>query len=185
MIAFFPSIFEDELLYSVLARYHKRSGNISNKDSALDLFEKKKAYIIPDLTTDLEILFKRVNPFINSSTDEWLNYHTLYNYYTNFTSKEIKQSVRDKMLNSCGNNSLHYSTGQMAGTVKEPVYFRYCPTCFDEDIQKNGETYWRTYHQLPSVFICFKHSVLLKDSSILMRQGNSSFFLSKYRKLFK
>ena len=176
MLAFFPSIFEDELLYSVLARYHKRSGNISNKDSALDLFGKKKAYIIPDLTTDLGVLFERVNPFINSSIDEWLNYHTLYNYYTNFTSKEIKQSVKDKMLNSCGNNSLHYSTGQMAGTVKEPVYFRYCPACFEEDIQMNGEAYWRTYHQLPSVFICFKHSVLLEDSSLLIRQGNSSFF---------
>jgi len=176
MLAFFPSIFEDELLYSVLARYHKRSGNISNKDSTLDLFGKKKAYIIPDLTTDLEVLFERVNPFINSSIDEWINYHTLYNYYTNFTSKEIKQSVQSKMLNSCGNNSLHYSTGQMAWTVKEPVYFRYCPTCFDEDIQMNGETYWRTYHQLPSVFICIKHSVLLKDSSLLMRPGNSSFF---------
>jgi len=176
MLAFFPSLFKDELLYSVLARYHKRSGNLSNKDSALDLFGKKKSYIIPDLTTDIAILFERINPFLNSSIDEWINYHTLYNYYTNFTSKEIKQSVRDKMLDCCGNNSLHYSTGQMAGTVKEPRYFRYCPSCFDEDIQMHGETYWRTYHQLPSVFICLKHSVLLEDSSLLIRQGNSAFF---------
>ncbi len=56
-------MFKDELFYSVLARYHKRSGNLSNKDSTIDLFGKKKAYIIPDLTTDLEILFARVNPF--------------------------------------------------------------------------------------------------------------------------
>lgn len=178
MLAFFPSIYKDELLYSVLARYHKRSGNLSNKHSTLDLFGKKKAYIIPDLPTDLEILLEKVNPFLNSSIDEWINYHTLYNYYTNFTSKEIKQSVRNKMLYGCGNTSLHYSTGQMAGTVKEPMYFRYCPNCFEEDIQVNGETYWRTYHQLPSVFICLKHSVLLVDSSILIRQGNSSYFYS-------
>ncbi|MGE7694964.1 TnsD family transposase [Lysinibacillus sp. NPDC094177] len=176
MLAFFPSMYKDELLYSVLARYHKRSGNLNNKDSAIDLFGKKKAYIIPDLTTDLERLFNRVKPFTNSSMDEWINHHTLYNYYTNFNSKEIKQSVRDKMLNGCGYNSLHYSTGQIAGTVKEPMYFRYCPNCFDEDIQMNGETYWRTYHQLSSVFICLKHSVLLEDSSLLMRQGNSLFF---------
>lgn len=176
MLVFFPSMYKDELLYSALARYHKRSGNLNNKDSALDLFGKKKAYIIPDLTTDLERLFNRVKPFTNSSINEWINYHTLYNYYTNFNSKEIKQNVRDKMLNGSSNNSLHYSTGQVAGTVKEPMYFRYCPNCLEEDIQMYGETYWRTYHQLPSVFICLKHSVLLEDSSILIRQGNSSFF---------
>jgi hypothetical protein len=176
MLAFFPSMFKDELLYSVLARYHKRSGNLSNKDSTLDLFGKKKAYIIPDLTTDLEIIFEKVNPFLSLSIDEWINYHTLYNYYTNFTSKEIKQSVRDTMLKGCGNNSLHYSTGQVAWTVKEPMYYRYCPNCYEEDIQMNGETYWRTYHQLPSVFICSKHSVLLENSSFLIRPGNSSYF---------
>ncbi len=109
----------------------------------------------------------------------------MYNYYTNFTSNEIKQNVRDKMLNGCGNNSLHYSTGQMAGTVKEPMYFRYCPNCFNEDIQMNGEPYWRTYHQLSSVFICLKHSVLLEDSSILIRQGNSSYFYSNIENSLK
>ncbi|MGD2199963.1 TnsD family transposase [Lysinibacillus fusiformis] len=176
MLAFFPSIFKDELFYSVLARYHKRSGNLSNKDSTLDLFGKKKSYIIPDLTTDLEIIFEKVNPFLSSSIDEWINYHTLYNYYTNFTSKKIKQSVRDTMLKGGGNNSLHYSTGQVAWTVKEPMYYRYCPNCYEEDIQMNGETYWRTYHQLPSVFICSKHSVLLENSSLLIRTGNSSYF---------
>ena len=56
-------MYKDELLYSVLARYHKRSGNLTNKDSALDLFGKKKAYIIPDLTTDLEKIYEKVNPF--------------------------------------------------------------------------------------------------------------------------
>ncbi|MFT9820810.1 TnsD family transposase [Lysinibacillus sp. NPDC056185] len=176
MIAFFPSLYKDELLYSALARYHKCSGNLNNKESALDLFEKRKAYIISDLTTDLEILFNKVKHFSISSINDWIDHHTLYNYYTNFISKEIKQKVRDNMLHSGGNNSLHYSTGQMAGIVKEPVYFRYCPNCLEEDIQMYGETYWRTYHQLPSVFICLKHSVLLEDSSILVRQGNSSFF---------
>lgn len=176
MLAFFPSMYKDELLYSVLARYHKRSGNLTNKDSALDLFGKKKAYIIPDLTTDLEIIYEKVNPFLSSSIDEWINYHTLYNYYTNFTSKEIKQSVRAAMLKGCGNNSLHYSTGQVAWAVKEPMYYRYCPNCYEEDIEMNGETYWRTYHQLPSVFICSKHSVFLENSSLLIRPGNSSYF---------
>ncbi|EKU44049.1 Tn7-like transposition protein D [Lysinibacillus fusiformis ZB2] len=178
-------MYKDELLYSALARYHQRSGNLNNKDSALDLFGKKKAYIIPDLTTDLERLFNRAKPFTNLSINEWIDYHTLYNYYTNFNSKEIKQNVRDKMLFGSNNNSLHYSTGQVAGTVKEPMYFRYCPNCLEEDIQMYGETYWRTYHQLPSVFICLEHSALLESSSNLIRQGNSSFFYPEIENCLK
>lgn len=176
MLAFFPSIHKDELLYSALSRYHNRSGNLNNKDSAFDLFGKRKAYIIPDLPTDLEILFSRVKHFTNSSINDWINHQTLYNYYLNFNSKEIKKSVRNKMLNSNGNNSMHYSTGQMAGVVKEPMYFRYCPKCLVEDLNIHGETYWRTYHQLSSVYTCLEHFVLLEESSVLMRQGNSSFF---------
>jgi hypothetical protein len=176
MLAFFPSIHKDELLYSALSRYHNRSGNLNNKDSAFDLFGKRKAYIIPDLPTDLEILFSKVKHFTNSCIDDWINYQTLYNYYTNFNLKEIKKSVRNRMLNSNGNNSMHYSTGQIAGVVKEPMYFRYCPKCLVEDYNIHGETYWRTYHQLPSVYTCLEHFVLLEESSVLMRQGNSSFF---------
>lgn len=40
MISFFPTPYEDELLYSILARYHLRSGNISYVDTNKDLFNK-------------------------------------------------------------------------------------------------------------------------------------------------
>lgn len=37
MITFFPVPYEDEVLYSVLARYHVRSGNTSYKATMQDL----------------------------------------------------------------------------------------------------------------------------------------------------
>lgn len=173
MLAYFPTIYNDELIYSMLSRYHHRSGNGTLKESTMDLFGESNAYIIPDLTTKLGPLLCRVGQFHKVNIDDWINNHTLYNYFTNFNTKNIKQIVRFYMINGDGENKLHYLTGQMATTIKEPLFFRYCPECLKIDIQKKGETYWRTYHQLPSVFICLEHEVPLEDSKVKIRPDNS------------
>lgn len=172
MLSFFPKIYKDELLFSVLSRYHRQSGNITIKQTTEDLFGKKKIYIIPDLTTELELLIIRISHFEKIEIDSWIDNHSLYNYYTNFSSEIVKQRVKDYMIKGNGENKIHYLTGQVASTVKEPIYFKYCPKCLQNDYEKYGETYWRTYHQLPSVFICIEHSQLLENSSIYFRQEN-------------
>lgn len=170
MLSFFPKIHKDELLFSALNRYHHQSGNITLKQTTEDLFGKKKIYIIPDLTTDLELLSNKISNFEKVNIDNWIDNHTLYNYYTNFNSDLIKQVIKDFMIKGNGENKLHYLTGQMASTVKEPTYFKYCSKCLQYDIEKYGEAYWRTYHQLPSVFVCIEHNQLLENSSVYFRQ---------------
>lgn len=174
MIPFFPMFYKDELIYSVISRYHLYSGNVSITQTTKDLFGKKK-YIIPDLTTDLELLFRNVRHFTVESINEWISNHTLYNYYTNFNTDAVKVSIKEFMIKGNGENKLHYLTGQVASTVKEPMYFKYCPKCWKEDIDKNGETYWRTYHQLPSVFVCLEHMSFLEESTEYFRQMDSYF----------
>ena len=174
MIPFFPRIYKDELIYSVISRYHNYSGNVSITQTTNDLFGEKK-YIIPDLTTDLESLFRNVRYFSIESINEWISNHTLYNYYTNFNTDAVKVSVKEYMIKGNGENKLHYLTGQVASTVKEPRYFKYCPKCWKEDKEKYGETYWRTYHQLPSVFVCLEHTSFLEESSEYFRQMGSQF----------
>ncbi|KRG13977.1 Tn7-like transposition protein D [Virgibacillus soli] len=174
MLTYFPSFYEGELLYSVIARYHIHSGNINFRETTKDLFGKAKTYIIPDLTTDLEVLYSKTQHFGISDVNNWIDKHTLYNYYTNFNSINTKSIVRKRMLVNNESTGIHCVTGQLASTVKEPTYFRNCPDCTKEDMRIYGETYWRAYHQLPSVMVCLKHSVLLQDSSILFRQMSSS-----------
>lgn len=174
MIPFFPMFYKDELIYSVISRYHHYSGNISITQTTKDLFGKKK-YIIPDLTTDLEILFRNVRHFTVESINEWINNHTLYNYYTNFSTDAVKAVIKEYMIKGNGENKLHYLTGQVASTVKEPMYFKYCPRCLKEDMDKYGETYWRTFHQLPSVFVCLEHMSFLEESTEYFRQMESQF----------
>lgn len=50
MIAYFPDAYENELLYSWLARYYQKSGYIAYRDAAEDLFVK------PTVRPDVEFI---------------------------------------------------------------------------------------------------------------------------------
>lgn len=39
-----------------------------------------------------------------------------------------------------------------------------CPNCREEDIQRFGTSYWHTEHQVPSVYKCYKHNVVLEKA---------------------
>lgn len=182
MLAYFPSIYKDELIYSLLSRYHYRSGNDNGRNSIKDIFGVNKLYIIPDLTSNIGDLTYKLSHFTEVDIDKWISNHTLYNYYTNFISSEIKLLVKQYMIDGSGENKIHYLTGQVATTIKEPIFFRYCPDCIRLDIKSYGETYWRTYHQLPSVFVCLEHECLLKDSLINIRQDITKFDLPSIEK---
>lgn len=62
MITQFPAIYPDELLYSQLARYHARSGNLAYTFTAEQLFQSKT--VRPDV--------------------EFLNLYTASSFYTDF-----------------------------------------------------------------------------------------------------
>ncbi|MED3349013.1 TnsD family transposase [Bacillus thuringiensis] len=174
MLASFPYLYEDEIVYSAMARYHNRSGNIDFKDTTRDLYGDARPYIISDLTSGLEILQKQLKCFAEIDMNDWLDNHTLFHYYTNFTNEAVKDKVKKEMLGNERNGNLHSLTGQIASSVMEPLYFRFCIQCLQEDLIRYGETYWRTYQQLPSVFVCLKHNVLLQSSCVRFRQDSST-----------
>ena len=43
---------------------------------------------------------------------------------------------------------------------------RYCPVCYQEDLQLHGEPYWHRSHQLPDMQICTKHRCWLVDTDV-------------------
>ena len=43
---------------------------------------------------------------------------------------------------------------------------RYCPVCYQEDLQLYGEPYWHRSHQLPDMQICTKHRCWLVDTDV-------------------
>jgi hypothetical protein len=178
MLSFFPRLYEDELLYSWFARYHRRSCNISPKATMKDLFGSPAMLAVPDLPTHLDRLYQRIKHFEVPGVKTWIEKHTFFNYYTVFGKEDVRQQVFNAMTTGNRPGAIHMMTGMMASTVSEPTYFRYCPQCVEEDIEKLGETYWHLSHQLPGVLVCLKHGYLLQNSSVLFRSKNKHVYIA-------
>lgn len=161
---FFPRPLPDELLFSVLARYHAYSGNESHKNSVRDLFGSKTICAVVDLPCNLLILSAGI-PGGAISADELLYQNTLFSYYSPFLPHDRYQLVKKEMLH-CVGSSLHMKMGLTANGVKNNNMLKYCPMCVKQDREVHGVAYWHRAHQLPGVSVCHKHSVILIDSRI-------------------
>ncbi|MFE8091048.1 TniQ family protein [Bacillus toyonensis] len=181
MLSYFPKIYKDELLYSIFARYHKRSGNISYKQTYRDLFYNIERLEIFELPCYIQRLYEQNRLFQDLTVDEWINDHTAYRYYSRTMPKDYKERLRKKMLKGSTDRFIMNIFG--FGTLKDwrSDYLRYCQECQYEDYEQNGETYWRVAHQLPSVWFCLKHQSPLLDSKVGLKTFSiSDFYAADY-----
>ena len=58
------------------------------------------------------------------------------------------------------------SDGHFTSQRKSLSVMRYCPVCYQEDLQLHGEPYWHRSHQLPDMQICTKHRCWLVDTDV-------------------
>jgi TniQ len=83
MLSFFPTPYPDEILYSVFARYHARSGNTKPDETLQELFNSRNTIVRADLPYNLAFLIKNL-PLLSPHTAESLiQKHTLYPMYAN------------------------------------------------------------------------------------------------------
>ncbi|MDY7046525.1 MULTISPECIES: TnsD family Tn7-like transposition protein [unclassified Virgibacillus] len=163
MLSFFPSPYKDELLYSWLARYHRRSGNKSFKQTLVDLYGVETKVPITDLPGNLMDICNRINNIYTSNY--LLAKHTLFHYYSPFLPKDRENMLKKTMINSDA-SGVHMFTGITASGIKYPRFLRYCIKCYQEEVTKYGEAYWHRSHQLSGVFICPFHLQSLNESNI-------------------
>ena len=151
--------YDDELCYSVFARYFVRSGYLSFRSVAEDLFTNPKA------KPNIELC--------NHLTDAWQSQlfpveqfvldHSMFRYYGAFLSPKKQSEV--------WNMAKAMDIKQLANCLPIPKSkytrnLRYCPECANEDRSKYGETYWHRAHQLYGISVCHKHGYRLLDSKI-------------------
>ncbi|MFL1998084.1 TnsD family Tn7-like transposition protein [Lysinibacillus sp. 1 U-2021] len=172
MIGWFPYPYEDELLYSLFARYSNRSTELSLRHTLNKLFNDSRSKLTPDFPSNLETVMGHLRFFGYLDFESILFKHTPFYYFTNFLINSDKKLIIEAVKLKKSNN-IQMILGQIQSKVKETKYFKYCPSCLKNDIQEFGEAYWRISHQLPSVFICLQHNESLHFSSVLYRNKNS------------
>ena len=162
MVTFFPTPYEDELLYSTLGRYHIRSGNVSFDATMLDLFGKSNGSAVFELPTNLEYLISNM-PINNKYTAEKIIYENpLYPYYAAFLPENRAKEVLTIMTRGNG-TGIHFKLGigAFSGYNKN---FKFCVKCLEEDKNKYGEYYWHRSHQGYGVYICTRHGTQLSET---------------------
>lgn len=165
MLIFFPTPYPDELLYSVCARYHVRSGNISYKRTLDDIFENRGLTASVLLPSGIGSLVKSINNAGTFNEQKVIYKHTMFLFFTAFHSEEKSQQIYQSMCSDDG-KSIYVRAGINASGVPQNKYLRFCPKCMKEDKEKYGEHYWHRSHQIPGIHCCLKHLSLLYNSAV-------------------
>ena len=161
-----PKPYEDELLYSVLAR--------------------AVAYLAPEHDfavrrvlggTYLSVLFgPPVHALLGQNTDAiWglsardiVYRHTMFPLYDRFVPPVVRTKCLD-MIISGGLGSVATCLGlQQQSNVNTPVFLKFCRSCALNDLSAYGETFWRRSNQFSGALVCVFHSEVLRISGAEM-----------------
>ena len=97
-LPFFPKIYEDELVYSVLARFYEKSGYMTYRDAAAELFETRLSRpnieFMNRMTRDArEALCREA-----SSMEELIQEHTMYPVYAKFLDRDRREKAASHIV---------------------------------------------------------------------------------------
>ena len=162
MIAFFPAAYPDELLYSLLSRYHQRSGNARFVFTAEELYRNGKIThpsidFVNAFTDDAMMWLTKEKPW-NVVAEEHTMFPALIRFLPLARRKEAEKGVRRQNGN--------WKNLMCLPVLEERRFLRICPECAREDREKRGETYWHREHQIPRVRVCPLHKTFLENSDI-------------------
>lgn len=154
MLMFFPTPYPDEWWYSVLCRYHVRSGNVGHMTTVQELFSGHNRAAISSVfpnntipTVVSQLPSDVLNPY------DIINQNTLFPYYMRFLSLEEKE----RRLRLYAQGLMPVVTQFRVKSNLDTWEPQYCPDCIIEDRKAYGEAYWHMTHQIPYIRVCPKH----------------------------
>ncbi|MEH7125591.1 TnsD family transposase [Bacillus sp. JJ1773] len=162
---FFPFLYDDELLYSIIARYHDISGNENPKITMEELFDSSHVCASTILPAHLNALSQKLAVLKTFTPDYFIANHTLLPLYAPFIPAYRFQQLRTMMFHSNG-MSIYMKLGKPSSTIKNPTTLRFCRECVTEEQVRNGEAFWHRSHQIEEVMLCPIHHTWLVESNI-------------------
>ena len=165
MIGHFPTPYQEELFYSICARFSDRMRYPTTAGVMRALLGRRHAIAVVDLPNHLERIVSALPPGNAYTVDGIISNHTLFPYYAPFIDSNARESIRGFMRTS-DDASVRTRCGICTNRVRPPRYFRSCPMCDAENRVRYEETYWRRLFQVTGVEICPQHEVILNTSDI-------------------
>lgn len=165
MIAYFPEIYPDELVYSVFARYYLHSGLLRYRSVAEQLLlrprERPETEFVNELSPEAVEAIGR-----NGSIEKYLVQHTMLEYYLPFMDREARKRAYRAVVRMEGNYYRSFLFTKRKNSERRQL--RYCPMCVKSDRAGYGEAYWHRKHQIQGIDVCSKHGCKLAAGGIVM-----------------
>jgi hypothetical protein len=162
-LPFFPNPAQGETVYSIMCRVQTRSGLQEKIILEALTGQQKKAHLLSPLPGYLKILSQSLpdgHPWCDNLYI-WSN-HTTLPYFLYFDPPNLRDQWLQKLQNAANCQpfglALGLTTYKGQALVSNP---RYCPQCAKRQMEKFGFTYFQREHQLPWVFVCWKHNTPL------------------------
>lgn len=181
MLAYFPQIYPGELLYSVLARYHRHMGAPSPIQSMEALFGRRLIVASVDLPGYLQALADRLPRGFGWTADRIIDELTLLPYYTALQPPSVERLARKAMLRG-QTDGLLMRLGLAAFRVGRVTRLRFCSLCLQQMGEQYGEYYWRRDHQLPGVLACPDHGHPLQASTVSVIEHSRHIYITADQK---
>jgi len=165
MLAYFPKPYPDEAFYSLVARYQKHTLCSAYQALANELFGVNHIEPSIDLPGRISVFLTRANSVLSLTDVELVNLHTLWPYFGHFIKSSFHESVIAS-LKKKHDPQFDLKFGIRSANIKRVKIPMYCPKCCLNDMNRQGEMYWRRTHQIPSILVCTKHNCYLQQAHL-------------------
>lgn len=167
-LTLFPTPYPGEAFYSVLCRYHVRSGNVNDWCTSNQLFGYNSSLTSTLLTPfHLELVKYWFPSHGEAVVEKMLHQNTAYNLYAiNAIPGELER-IRDVVTGRKTTES--FPRWMHPRTVNPAGYLRYCPKCAAEQTKLYGEPYWQVLPQVDEVEYCPLHKIRIRNSPVPLK----------------
>lgn len=157
-LVWFPRLFPDETVFGAAARYKILTG--STAPFVLKrLFDTRTVVVNHELPSYLAKLTDALPQDGGYNVEALVQGHTALPYYANFLPSQRVVKIITAMIEGPGSG-----IGALLGlrTMSSHAPERWCYECADVDVKEYGQPYWHREHQLPGIYVCSRHSSILR-----------------------
>ncbi|WP_144572305.1 TnsD family Tn7-like transposition protein [Bacillus paramycoides] len=162
MICYFPTPYENELLYSIIARYHYHSGHKSKRETLLRLLGSDAKKFDVDAPSGVDLIVEKLKGISKGLTaDYFIENHSILPFFRQFIESNYYHKV---LLKVKGQPGVSYGTRiirEFDDDVKRKEHIYFCRKCLKDQFEMYGEGFWNRFHQVPGVLVCTKHKICL------------------------
>lgn len=159
-----PTIHDDELLYSIVARFGWMTGYPDAASANLDLFGRAFGHAASRSPANLDAMARRLPTNLGFTGRDLALKHTLLPYHCAFLPEHAEERAIAAAIAEGGRKGR--PVGAFEKPLNRPRKLRFCPDCIATMIENDYDLHWKRVHQLAIVVVCPEHGGDLRESEV-------------------